>query len=132
MRVKVEDKSSFCSQTQAEKLETALNRLLSDEVPSGVVIPIEIKDKPSLLSRLRRFLGTRSLKPSSGEVERSPKRKVILYRRAFEGDFDRLMHIALHEIGHYLDFDYHSQPDREKRADAFAEKFGYGESTIGE
>jgi len=41
------------------------------------------------------------------------------------------MHIALHEIGHYLDFDYHNQSDREKRADAFAEKFGYGES-IGE
>ncbi len=128
MKVRVEDKSSFCN--QAQKLETTLNRLLSGKTPNELIIPIEIRDAPSLSSRFRKFLATRSLKPSSGEVIVFP-RKIILYKKAFEGSFKRLMHIALHEIGHYLDFDYHNQSDREKRADAFAEKFGYGES-IGE
>ncbi|MCD6384529.1 hypothetical protein J7M23_02015 [Candidatus Sumerlaeota bacterium] len=127
MKVRVDNKSSFCSQAQKLELETSLNRLLSNEAPSELIVPIEIRDTPSLFSKLLRFLGTRSLRSfaSDGEVILFP-RKIILYKRAFKGGFKRLMHIALHEIGHYLDFDYRSRSDREKRADMFAEKFGYG------
>ena len=126
MKVKVNLKN--CSQTQKQKLETSLNRILANEKPSELIIPIEIRDTPSLFSKLRRFLATRSLnlKPLDGEVIVFPRRKIILYKEAFKGSFHRLMHIALHEIGHYLDFKYDSE--REKRADAFAKKFGYGES----
>lgn len=131
MRVKIVCRNrDYCSQGQ--QLEGELNRLLADYGNGNIIVPIEIKDSPSFWSKFRKFLETRSIKPSDGEVVIFPRRKVILYKRAFQGNFQRLMHVALHEIGHFLDLDYQSQAEREKRADEFAERFGYGHSSLGE
>ncbi|MGE4554946.1 MAG: hypothetical protein AB7D02_02375 [Candidatus Paceibacterota bacterium] len=135
MKIQIKNKiknSPSLNQTLS-KLEQELATLLSNHPPLDVVIPIEIRNSPSLFSRIRRFLKTfsfKSFKPADGATLRFPHRKIVLYKKALKGDFTRLMHIVLHEIGHFLDFDYKNQSQREKRADEFAEKFGYGHSSL--
>jgi hypothetical protein len=109
-----------------EKVQRLSKELKSLPVESEDPVRIEIHDYPLLK------------KDIDGEVVGwfgGIEKKIILYKRAFQGPWERTMHIVLHELGHYFDKKVHPifcpfipffQKWRERRADAFAEKFGYG------
>jgi len=116
-----------------KKLERDLNALLQLD------LVIEAWDSPRKIyspSQLRRRkIWCRALghhynpDESDGEVTGIFRKKVRLFARAFRGrDWKTIIHIALHEIGHYLDknplnrFLYRNS---EEKADMFASKFGY-------
>ena len=107
-----------------------LEQNLKDILPRDIAVTIEVYNHPREVHSpwqlwfLEKF-GHYNPDKSDGEAGLT---KIVLYKVAFERDEKILMHIALHEIGHYLDrnpFTYFSQRWREKRADRFAERFGF-------
>jgi Zn-dependent protease with chaperone function len=121
MKVDIKNYSSV-PQEKVQRLYEELERLPVESEDPG---RIEIHDYPH------------SRKDSDGEVVGwfGRGRKIIIYKRAFEGQWETTMHIVLHELGHYFDRKVHPifclfipflQKWREKRADAFAARFGYG------
>jgi hypothetical protein len=132
MKVKIINSSSVVPKEKIQRLREELERL-PIEIDPVKPVKIVVHDYP--------FLGS---KDSDGEVIGwfgGIEKKIILYKRAFQGPRERTMHIVLHELGHYFDTKFHPilcflipflQKIRERRADKFAEKFGYGDRHLGE
>ena len=130
--ITVKNFSKEVSEKAVEKLEQRLKEIL----PIGIGVTIKVYDHPRDVHSSR-FLWFRKLfgyNPDQLDGKVKFPGPVILYKRAFRDD-RILLHVALHEIGHYLDKRnlltfllpfWLLSPWREKRADAFAAKFGFG------
>lgn len=113
-----------------KKLEEDLNALLE------LNITIEVWNHPKEVHpewkiRVMRFLYGYNLESTDGEFYSGIfSKRIILYERAFKGSRKRLLHIALHEIGHYKDknpmnkiFHRLFHQKAEQKADEFAARY---------
>lgn len=126
-RVLVEN-HSYVEEEKIQEITKTLKEILREEPPKSLLVEVWNHPRDVFPPYVLWFWQVCHYDPDKidGMAQRN---RVILYERAFLGDDIRLLHIALHEIGHYLDrnpLTFFCQGWRERRADQFAQKMGYG------
>ena len=125
--IKLRNYSSTVSAKKIEALREKLEKILPEEIKTCLpVIEIWERWRDAHLTFLERIIMKLRwgwyLEKSSSET--CGKTIIRLFKSAFEKDsFQTTVYIALHEIGHIMDFTNKHQKEREKVADAFAEQW---------